>query len=327
MIWTHDQTNNCVMRKYLIVIFFCTLYACAEKFPDGESQYQDFSPDGIPFTVSDSAWNVDMLGNHRAIVAVEQSGASNAVRVTLPWRRADLRPETKKIVVVDVKTGLEIKNVSILDFSSEKGVVAFQPQTVPGTYEVYYLPAKFRKGWDDARYGRPWNDYLPPEYATDPDWEKAVKNNSGAIPAAKLTRFEARSKFDFFTSMGLIATEKEKQDLKQKNTGDFLLFPEDRAFPIRLTVLPARWAKKRTSHQFIGYAAPNEYYTWQTGVWATDKPLKDVRLTFSDFQHSSGYVISHEDITCFNTGGTNWDGQPVVFQVEVPLDQVQAMWC
>ena len=38
-------------------------------------------------------------------------------------------------------------------------------------------------------------------------------------------------------------------------------------------------------------------------------------------------MISHEDITCFNLDGTNWDGQPVEFQVDVPYTKVQALWC
>ena len=165
------------MKRNLIIILSSIMVACAGHFPDGESRYKDFAPDGIPFTIADSVWNMDMLGNHRAIVNVtdaQRQGAPDAVKVTLTWRRPDLRPETKKIVVIDAQTKQEIKNVSLLDFSSEKGVIAFQPQTVPGTYKVYYLPAKFRRGSGDARYGKPWNDYLLPEYATDPAWEKEI---------------------------------------------------------------------------------------------------------------------------------------------------------
>ena len=318
------------MKYFLMIVISCMLYACAGNRLDGESQYRNFAPDGIPFTIADSAWNVDMLGNHRLIVTVDSAAGSNnlnAIKATLPWRRSDMRPETKKIVVMDSETGEEVKNVSIIEFSSEKGIVAFQPQTVPGTYEIYYLPARFRQRSGDARYGNPWNDYLPPDYETDPGWEKEVKSNLNTIPEAKAVRFEARLKFDFLTPMGLIATEKEMNGLKQKNRGDFMLFPEDRAYPVRLTTVPVRWAKEGPSSKFKGYALPNEYYTWQIGVWATGKPLTDVRLKFSDFRHSSGNVISGEDITCFNMGGTNWDGQPLEFQVDVPQDRVQALWC
>src|SRR5690554_4035093 len=250
------------MKKYLSIIVVCIFCACAKNFPDGECQYMDFIPDDIPFTIADSVWNVDSFGSQRAIVTIDATIHSeniNAVQVTLPWRRPDLRPETKKVVVMDSQTGQEIKNVSIIDFSSEKGVIAFQPQTVPGTYELYYFPAKFRNKSGDARYGEPWNDYLSPNYDTDPSWEKEVKSSRDAIPEAKLVRFEARSRFDFFTSMGLVATEEEIKELKLKYEEDFILFPEDRAYPIRLTTIPARWVKKGTSNKFKGYALPNEY--------------------------------------------------------------------
>lgn len=320
------------MKKYLLIIFLSILYACTANFPDGESQYMDFSPDDITFTIADSLWNVDSLGNHRAIIAVENnithSTTINGVKVSLPWRRPDLRPETKKIVIIDTQTGEKIKNVSIIEISSEKGIVVFQPQSIPGIYEIYYLPAKYRDRSGDARYGKPWNDYLPPEYEeVDSYWEKEVINNLNYIPEVKPLRFEARTKFDFFTPMGLISTEKERQELKQKHTGDFILFPEDRSFPIRLRTIPVRWTKEIISNSFEGYALPNEYYTWQIGVWAANKSLQNVRLEFTDFKHSSGDIILSKDLTCFNMGGTNWDGQPVEFQVNVPHEKVQALWC
>lgn len=318
------------MKYYLLFFSFYLFFACTEKFPDGESQYIDFVSDGISFTIADSAWDFDSLGNHRALVTVGdiiQAGTVDAVQVILPWRRPDMRPETKGIVVIDAQTRQKIRNVSIISFSSEKGIVAFQPQTIPGIYEVYYLPAKFRQRWGDARYGEPWNDYLLPDYNADSNWKIEVKNNFDAIPEAKLIRFEARTRFDFFTPMGLIATEKEVHELKQKSTKDFTLFPEDRSYPIRLTTIPARWIKEGASNKYKGYALPNEFFTWQIGIWANTKSLEDVRIDFSDFKHSSGNMISSEDITCFNMGGTNWDGKPVEFRIDVPHAKVQALWC
>ncbi|MDR3262027.1 MAG: DUF6067 family protein [Tannerella sp.] len=317
------------MNKNLFPIFaiLFSFWSCSETPPDGESRYQAFAPDGIPFTIADSSWNVDGVGNHRAVVVVNHT-KQDAVQVTLPWRRPDMRPDTKRIIVVDAASGQEVKNVSIINFSAEKGVIAFQPQTVSGRYYVYYLPYTFRTGWNDARYGKPWNDYLPPEYATDPEWEKAVKNDLSAIPEAKLERFETRSRFDFFTSMGLIATKKEMQTIKEKHPGDFILFPEDRAYPVRLKTIPVRWASKEISGTFEGYALPNEYYTWQIGVWASQKKLKNIRLAFSDLTlHSGKGVIRSEEITCFNLEGINWNGQPVKFDVDVPEDTVQVLWC
>ena len=317
------------MKPYIpLICLFFLLQSCISdpSHNDSESQYVSFAPDGIPFSVADSAWNVDMRGNHRAVVHVEQV-YRNAVKVVLPWRRPDLRPETKKIIVTDAVTGSEISNVTVLDFSPESGVIVFQPKTVPGDYYVYYLPYKFRKGWDDARYGKPWNDYLPPEYEARQSWTDSVKSDPDPIPSATVRRIESRSRFDFFTPMGLIATQKEIENLKAKAPADFLTFPEDRAFPIRLTTIPVRWVEKGPSSEFEGEACPNEYYTWQTGIWAVNKDLQDISWSCSDFIHESGKAaISKKEVTCFNMEGTNWDGKPVIFDVNVPRGKVQALW-
>lgn len=314
------------MKKYIL---FITLLACfiscksKSTTPDGDSQYQSYAPDGIPFMVYDTPWKVDGVGNHRAVVKVNEK--AEAVIAELPWRRSDMRPETKKIVVIDVTTGLEVKNVNVRDFSSEKGSIAFQPATVPGEYYIYYLPYKYRKGWDDARYGEPWNDYLPPVYEADKIWVDKLSNAS--LPKAKVIRFESRSRFDYLTSMGCIATQQEMDKIIQTHSENPIIFTEDRAFPIRLTnQISARWAKNGPSDKFSGEASRNEYYVWQIGVWAAHKKLQNVKVEFSDFVNNSER-ISKEEITCFNQGGTNWDGKPISFTVNIPRNKVQALWC
>ena len=55
------------MRKYIeYIVLFLFLLSCSSKVEilTGDSQYQPFAPDGIPFVVADSMWNVDMRGNH-----------------------------------------------------------------------------------------------------------------------------------------------------------------------------------------------------------------------------------------------------------------------
>lgn len=293
---------------------------------DKDSKYQSFAPDGISFEVADSAWDVDNKGNHRAIVNVKEK-RHEAVIVHLPWRRPDLRPETKKIVVIDEHTGKEIKDITILNFSSEEGTIAFRPDVIPGKYSIYYLPYKFRTKWGDARYGKPWNDYLPPIYETNQDWEKKVRINQDNIPKVSVECFQSRTHFDFFTSMGLIATRKEKEDLILQNRDDFLLFPEDRSFPIKLTTIPVRWARSKISDSFIGNASLNEYYTWQIGVWAVKKDLHNISVSFGDLIHESKKArISHKNITCFNTEGINWDGLPIKFDLDIDQEKVQALW-
>lgn len=306
------------------VLAFCA--ACAPKVTvlDGDSQYRSFAPDGIPFVVADSMWQADQHGNHRAVVQVEGAQSRNAVQVRLPWRRPDLRPETKKVVVVDARSGKEIRNVRVSDFSAESATVVFEPVAGDGLYYVYYLPYKYRKGWDDARYGSPWNDYLPSVYETDEDWKNSL---SGEIHRAKVVRFESRSRFDAFTPMGLAATRREMDSLKNVYAENPVLFPEDRAFPIRLTnSLPARWVKTGAKKGFSGVAQRNEYYTWQIGVWAARQDISEVHLAFSDLSNGKE-TIPKENITCFNQEGINWDGKPIKFTVNVPQGKVQALWC
>lgn len=314
------------MKKYLLLIAAMLALGCSSKKPNGQTAFKSFAADGIPFVVADSAFMPDNKGNHRAVVKTSKSDL-NAIMVNIPWRRPDLRPETKKVVVYGVHTGKEVLNVKVLEFSSEKGKIAFQPQAGETDYYVYYLPYKFRKGWDDARYGQPWNDYLAPIYNADPIWLASVEKNKAILPEAKVERIESRSDFDAFSSMGLIATAKEKASILEKHKDNYLVYTEDRAFPIRLPyTIPARWAKKTPALAFEGQAAKNEYYTWQIGLWAVKTDLKNVKLTFSDFT-SGKSKISKDSITCFNQGGTNWDGKPISFEVNVPKGNVQALWC
>ena len=217
--------------------------------------------------------------------------------------------------------------MSILEFSSEKGRIAFEPQADETEYYIYYLPYQFRRKWDDARYGKPWNDYLPPVYQADPLWASSVEKNKSTLPEAKVIRIESRTKFDAFTPMGVIASGKEIQAITEKYVDDFLIYTEDRAFPIRLSnTIPAHWAKKVPSLSFEGMASKNEYYTWQIGLWAVKADVRKVQVVFSDFTSGSDW-ISKDSVTCFNQGGTNWDGNPIRFEVNVPKGNVQALWC
>ncbi len=297
--------------------------------PDGQSQYKSFAPDGTPFTVADSLWNVDSLGNHRAIVSVSNT-SHRAVVVSLPWRRPDRHPATKRIVVIDNKTGRKLRNVHVLELTSEQGKIAFEPATLPGDYSIYYLPYKFREKWADARYGKPWNDYLDTTSYTlvDKEWVKNVIAYQSSLPAAGLRRFESRTEFDFFTPMGLIATQEEERLLREKHRDKpFILFPEDRAYPIRLPDgLPWRWIENGASDHFTGHASRNEYYTWQIGLWATSEDIANVKIQFSDFAKGSS-LIPAGSFTCFNQEGINWDGTPVTFRVDVKKGNIQALWC
>ncbi len=312
------------MKKHLFAAVLLLLGACATApsgiFPDGESQYEPFAPDGIPFTVAARSWDFDSLGSQRAVVRVPE-GKAGDVRVKIPWRRGDLNPGAKGIVVCEAATGRRVEQVVVAGVNPAEGAVSFTAPAA-GDYYVYYLPAKFRPGYDEMRFTR-WNDYLPAA-SPSPDTKSRFERST----LVEVVCFESRTRFDFFTPMGLIATPAEEQALLEQTSDDFLIFTEDRAFPIRLAHhLPARWAGRQLdSPGFSGEALRNEYYCFQIGLWAARQEIQDVKLTFSDLKDGSR-VIPASAITCFNLEGTGWDGQPLTLSVNVPQGRVQALWC
>ncbi len=289
-----------------------------------EDLYKSYAPDGIPFIVADSMWNADIYGNHRAMVEVKSD--SRVVRVTLPWRRPDLRIESKGVIIVDEATGEHIKNLIAQEISAERGVLLFEPTSGSGKYCIYYMPYYFLRGWNEGRIMPKLNRYLPAEYNPNKEWVDLVESIEN-IPDAKVLYFEERSRFDAFTSMGNIATASETEQLRKSAKTPMVLFPEDRVFQIRLkNNLPVRWVQQGPSSNFKGVACRNEYYTWQVGVWAAKSDLNNLKIEFSDLRSAKNTIVA-DSITCFNLEGVNWDGTPLSFDVDVKQGEVQALWC
>ena len=309
------------MKRFLAVVaLLVSLFSAKAESCTGKDLFASYAPDGIPFVVSDSLWTVDGFGNHRAVVQVK--GNSRAVRVVMPWRRPDLRVETKSLKIVDVE-GRQVKNILVEEINAERGVVLFEPISGPGIYHIYYMPFRFRKKYDDARFGEPWNDYFPPVYDPDQEWLQMTAQAKNA----QVLRFEERSEFDAFTSMGNIATAAETERIRKSGKARMMLFPEDRVFQIRLQKqLPVRWVERGPSLKFKGTACLNEYYTWQIGIWAHKQALNHVRLEFSDLRCGSD-IIPADSMTCFNLEGVNWDGTSMKMDLDVPYDHIQALWC
>ena len=267
--------------------------------------------DEVPYGVAQEPW-AEGLGNHRAVVRVEQKG--DAVLVKIPWRRRDRDPERKQILVVDAASGQCITNVARLQLDRFEGVLAFHPQTAPGDYFVYYLPFVPEKGWGNYN-----NDYLPPQETATPDWKGRLPQDTDGLPRAAVVRLEARTEFDSFHPMEVVATPEETQALLERSAAPYLLFPEDRRFPIRMTdELPLRWVKSGPGKEFRGEAQRNEFYVFQIGVWAARTNLAEVDVEFK------GGIAGW--LNCFNTGGTNWNGQPFRKTITVPHGKVQALW-
>ena len=257
---------------FILIVFSSALFAQIEKVNYGTG-----------------SWNADSLGNHRAVVAVKSEG--NAVRVVIPWRRRDFEPEKKKIIAADSVSGKIINNVKVVSVSREAGELIFEPVSGAGNYFVYYFPYK-----SEGKSNYPKGIYLEPVNNASPEWLNKIANE--IIPDAVCRRIEAVDEFNSFYPMEVIATKKETDEIiKQAGAKPFILFPEDREYPIKMdSDLPLRWIERGTVNEFKGSASRGENYTYQIGIFAL-KDLKDVKVDFSPLKSKSGSSIPVINIT------------------------------
>ena len=285
--------------------------------------------DGVPYGVPDKPWG-EGLGHHRALVQVTEK--ADAVWARLPWRRRDADADKKHIIVIDAATGQEVANVAAAAISREAGDLVFQPATAPGEYYIYYMPYKVVAGW-----GWYSGNYLAPKSAAAKDWlerhglapDRLAAGKWRELPPAKVLEFQARTAFDRFDPMEVCATQEEMARLLAAHPDrPYLVFPEDRRCPIRMTdALPLRWIQAGPSNKFRGEARRNEYYAFQLGVYAARAAVEEIGLEFSDIAGPGGKVIPAAALRCFNLGGTDWTGAPLHKTVSVPKGKVQALWC
>ncbi|MDP4213672.1 MAG: DUF6067 family protein, partial [Bacteroidota bacterium] len=108
----------------------------------------------------------------------------------------------------------------------------------------------------------------------------------------------------------------------------FLVFPDDRQAPIQwFDSLKLKWLEAGYSPDHISmHAQPGEYFVFQTGIWAIRQNLNHVHVYFSDLKTKGGDLIAAGAATCFNTGGIDYQGHPFTQNVNVPANDVQALW-
>lgn len=270
-------------------------------------------------------WNADSLGNHRVIVSVDKP--ADAVLATIDWRRRDLNPEAKNLIVVDAATGERITNVCRFTIDRERGEVVFQPQTVPGEYYIYYLK--------NVMSGSPYYptvNYPAFENTASADWVKKNKlsgKKAPALPVAKVVQFQAINELNSFYPMEVIATSNETARLLKEHPGEkYILFTEDRKFPIRMTTdIPYKWIADNRHDFFYGQADKGEYYVFQLGVWAARSNVENLHVDFSALTNkATGEQIPASSFTCFNTEGTDVTGTVFEKNCSVDKGKVQALW-
>jgi len=275
-------------------------------------------------------WDADRWGNHRVVVDVPSP--ADAVWVHIPWRRRDLHPEKKHLAVVDAVGDEEIFNVYRVDIHREYGDLIFQPRTAPGTYYIYYLPYEM-----SGRKNYPTVVYPEPVSRADPDWlernalggGRAGKIDRNDWPQAGVEEIQSIDAFNSFAPMEIIATREEVRSLlKDHQDPEYLLFPEDRRYPIRMTAdLPLRWIENSVSSEFHGTARQGEFYAFQIGLFAAGRAVEDLSVEFTALENEAGIGIPASELRCFNTGGVDWTGRAFSKKVPVEKGKVQALWC
>jgi hypothetical protein len=286
----------------------------------------------VPYGVGD--WDEGLYGNHRVVIRLSPEAVEkDAVWIHIPWRRRDLHPEQKSVILIDAQTGQQIMNLCRVEINRESGDFVFQPKSVPGDYFLYYLPNRMI-----GRSNYPKVIYPEPEQTADPDWlekHRLMPDSSPSVraedfPRAEVIEIQAIDPLNSFYPMEVIATAEEIQDLLSKYPdAPYLLFPEDRYAPIRMTDdLPSRWIQTGPLEVFEGTVARGEFYAFQIGVYACRTYISDIEIQFSDLKNIQTHtVIAASASTCFNTKGVDWTGKP--FDRVCPVDEVkvQALWC
>ncbi|MBE0460438.1 MAG: hypothetical protein IBX60_02215 [Candidatus Aminicenantes bacterium] len=286
-------------------------------------------PEEIHFGVG--SWAEDVYGNHRVVIHVDSK--SDAVWLHVPWRRRDYHPEKKNIILIDAQTEKRIENICRVNINREFGDIVFQPVSVPGDYYLYYMPYEMT-----GSKNYPTVIYPEPEEAADTEWLKKnsldKKNNYfqklSNFPKARVLEIQTIDEFNSFYPMEVIATADETEELLNKHAGSrFLLFPEDRKYPIKMTDdLPLRWIKKGPQESFVGTAARGEFYAYQIGVYACKNNIPDIDISFKELMClQTGTLIPSSASRCFNKGGIDWIGKPFTKIYSVDKGKILPLWC
>ena len=269
------------------------------------------------YEVPSRPWE-ESFGNHRAVLQIEKP--AQVVTLDFEWRRPDKDVDNKRFLIIHATTGDTVRNIRRMEVNNEHCRLQFGPVEKEGTYYFYYLPYRVQTG-----YGFYGGGYLPKESTPDTTWliqAQTTRRN----PQATVVKVEARQAFDSFYPMEIASTAKEKENYINRNKAALYLFAEDRRYPIRMrNDLPTKWLTHKQGELFQGEAAPNEYYTFQIGVWAAGNKTDRIGYQASSLRCGEE-IIPATAITCFNVEGTDPYGKTFKKEVNVAEGKVQALW-
>lgn len=257
----------------------------------------------------------DSWGNHRAVVEVAAADAGKIVTVMIPWRRHDRAPEKKAVVVVDAATGKQVNSLPLW-IDDMKGEILFASRPDSRVYHVYYMP------WHTSGGYYPVVTYPDSLFPSDSDWVARQRIiNRAPTPIARTTRIESVTPFHSFFPMEVIA-DPARADSFITAHGGWALVAEHRDYPIRMQHhLPQHWLDSDRPKTFRSRALRDESFTFQVGVVAGSGDRDSLRVSFEGFPPGIA-----RQLTCFNCGGIDQNGQPFTKVVNVPAGTVQPLW-
>lgn len=281
---------------------------------------QDNRYSHVPYSVPSQPWDRDSLGNHRAVINLDNDAA--IAHVYLEWRRRDKNPCDKKIIIESATKHQLVKNYSIENCSAEGVDIYFKPLSGEQRYNVYYMPYK-----NEGRSNYPRGVYLAAADNSNSSWLQGEKP-AGIKTNAHVETIQSVDAFNSFYPMEVVATGKEVQGLVKKygNKG-YIIFPESREYPIRMKEhLPMKWILNAPATYLKGTADKGEYFALQLGVYALEN-LDNAKVVFTDLADDKGNIISKKLISCVNTDGTDYKGYPLKRVVNIEKGKVQPLWC
>jgi hypothetical protein len=278
----------------------------------------------IQYQDGKNSWNADSLGNHRFVIQLTPDKYKlnqQVAKVSIPWRRADKEPGSKRIIIASEKNNTLVQNILTVNISAENGEILFEPIHGAGRYYVYYLPYK-----NEGRSNYPKGVYLKP-VTSNSNWQ-TIAGAATKFATASVTAYQSIDDFNSFYPMSFIATAAETGKLKAAaKKKAYIVFPEDRMFPVKMQdQIPYRWAQKGQQYKFSGKADKGEWYSYQLAIWAQTN-LENVQVSFSDLKSATNQTIKASAISCLNTDGTNYKAEPLTKQVNVTAGMIQPMWC
>ena len=206
------------------------------------------------------------LGNHRCRVQVAEK--ADAVWVHIPWRRRDPAPR-KRTSWSSMPRGRPCPTASPCAVNREFGDVVFQADA-PGEYFVYYMP--FSEKTVDWSYsmrvrGAAVHRRSGLARAERPDAERLRDGRWRALPKAKVGGVPDVERVPPLRSDGGHCHGRgDEGSCGEARRPLYLLFPEDRKFPIRMSDdLPLRWIRQRPGRRVPRRGLPRRVLCLSSG--------------------------------------------------------------